>query len=228
MNTLRVLFHGGLLMMLISMAALAQSVQTDYDRSFNLARLRTYGFNEQERLPGDPLAASPLNDRRIHTALDSQLQAHGFRPSEQPDFLISYFVTTKQGLEIEENRFGITPWDRWGNINVKQVTEGTLMVVFMDPATRQEVWVGFASGTINPKSLDKAVNKSISKLVQLFVKNQGLKKIASQRLDSGPVSLDSDATIHTAQPRAEFVVGPDRFVPSGGPSGGSAEPERKQ
>ena len=98
------------------------------------------------------------------------LQANGFSPSGQPDFLIAYYVTTKQGLNIQDNRFGIGPRDRWSNINVKQVTEGTLMVMFIDPATRQEVWVGMASGTINPKSLDKDVNKSITKLVQRFVK----------------------------------------------------------
>ncbi|HEY7617064.1 MAG TPA: DUF4136 domain-containing protein, partial [Terriglobales bacterium] len=72
----------------------------------------------------------------------------------------------------QDNRFGIGPWPRWDNIKVRQVTEGTLMVVFVDPATRREVWVGMASGTINPKNLDKEVNKSIAKLVQRFVKDQ--------------------------------------------------------
>ena len=176
MNTLRVLFHSGLWLMLISVGALAQSVQSDYDRSFNLAKLKTYGFDEQARKPGDPLAASPLNDRRIHTALDSQLQAQGFRPGEKPDFLIAYFVTTRQGLDVQDNRSGIGPWDRWGNIKVNQVTEGTLMVIFMDPATRQEVWVGLASGTINPKNLDKDVNKGVTKLVKRFIKDQARKK----------------------------------------------------
>jgi len=36
--------------------------------------------------------------------------------------------------------------------------------------------VGMASGTINPKSLDKDVNKSIAKLVQRFVKDQARKE----------------------------------------------------
>src|SRR4030095_3481333 len=171
----RVCITCGILLMLHSMTAMAQSVQADYDRSFSLAGLKTYGFDEQPRMPGDPLAASPLNDRRIHAALDSELEANGFCPSGQPDFLIAYYVTTKQGLNIQENRLGIGPWDRWGNINVKQVTEGTLMAMFIDPSTRQEVWVGMASGTINPKSLDKDVNKSITKLVQRFVKDQARK-----------------------------------------------------
>ena len=87
---------------------MAQSIQTDYDHSFNLARLKSYGFYQQERKPGDPLAASPMNDRRIHNALDSQLRAHGFgsNATGQPDFLIAYFVTTRKGLDIRDNRFG--------------------------------------------------------------------------------------------------------------------------
>src|SRR5215472_5344212 len=116
MKTLTTVLGAGLLVMLSSIGARAQSIQTDYDRSFNLAKLRTYSFVEQTRPPGDPLLASPLNDRRIHTALDSQLQAQGFRPSEQPNFYIAYEVTTRMGLDIEDNRFSGPPWDRWGNI----------------------------------------------------------------------------------------------------------------
>jgi hypothetical protein len=43
------------------MAAMAQSVQSDYDRSFNLSRLKSYRFDEQARKLADPLTASPLN-----------------------------------------------------------------------------------------------------------------------------------------------------------------------
>ena len=91
-KSLRVLFGFGLLLMMSAIAARAQSVQTDYDRSFNLAGLKTYDFYQQVRKPGDPLAASPLNDRRIHNALDTQLKAKGFANSAsgQPDFFIAY------------------------------------------------------------------------------------------------------------------------------------------
>src|SRR5215470_13879892 len=170
MKTLRVVYICSFLMM-CSIAGLAQSVQTDYDRSYNLAKLKTYGFYQQQRKPGDPLAASPLNDRRIHDALDAQLKLNGFAASttEKPDFMIAYFVSTRAGLDIQDNRFGF--W-RTGNINVNQVTEGTIVVVFVDAATQQEIWRGFASGTVNAKNLDKDVNKSIEKLVRKFVKNQ--------------------------------------------------------
>jgi hypothetical protein len=172
MKTLRILFGCSLVLVMCSIASMAQSVQTDYDHSFNLAKLRTYGFYQQERQPGDALAASPLNDRRIHDAVDSQLKAQGFAnsPGGQPDFWIAYFVTTRNGLDIQDNRFGLL--QRLGSVNVNQVTEGTIIVVFVDSATRQEVWRGLVSGTINPKNLDKDVNRGITKLVQRFLKDQ--------------------------------------------------------
>lgn len=170
MKTFRNLFTCGLFLLLCAGGALAQKVQTDYDRNFNLAKFKTFGFYQQERRPGEPLAASPINDRRIHDALDSQLRTKRFAASEQPDFMIAYFVTTQKGLDIQDNRFGL--WQRRGSINVDQVTEGTLVVVFVDTATKQEVWRGYASGTINPKDLDKDVNKAATKLIQKFKKNQ--------------------------------------------------------
>jgi len=165
-----------MLLMLSAIAASAQTVQTDYDHSFNLARLKTYEFYQQERKPGDALAASPLNDRRIHDALDSQLRAKGFigGASAQPDFMVAYFVTTRKGLDIRDNRFGLL--QRMGSVNVNQVTEGTIVVVFVDRATQQEVWRGLASDKIDPKHLDKDVNKGIAKLVEKFVKDRAGKK----------------------------------------------------
>ena len=170
MKLVRNLFTGGVLLLICCAAAMAQSVQTDYDRNFNLANLKSYSFYQQERGPRDPLAASPINDRRIHDALNAQLKANGLNESDNPDFQIGYFVSTKTGLDIQDNRYG---WfQRRGSVNVEQVTEGTLVVVFVDAKTKQEVWRGYATGTINPKNLNEDVNKAVTKLVQKFKKNQ--------------------------------------------------------
>lgn len=170
MRLFRNLFGCGLLLLLSSAAAMAQSVQTDYDHTYPLAKLRTFSFAQQPRTAPDPLAASPINDRRIHDALNAQLQANGLSESGQPDFLIGYFVTTRAGLDIQDNRYG---WfQRRGTIDVEQITEGTLIVMFVDAKTQQEVWRGYATGTINPKNLNNDVNKAVTKLVQKFRKNQ--------------------------------------------------------
>jgi hypothetical protein len=95
---------------------------------------------------------------------------NGFTESAQPDFLIGYIVTTKKSLDIQDNRYG---WfQRRGTVDVEQVIEGTLIVVFLDARTQQEVWRGYATGTINPKNLNDDVNKAVTKLVQKFKKNQ--------------------------------------------------------
>ena len=91
--------------------------------------------------------------------------------SEQPDFWIAYFGSTKKGIDIPDNRFGLL--QRRGSINVEPVTEGTLVVIFAESGTNQEVWRGFASGQIQPKDLDKDVNKSVKKLIQKFKKPGG-------------------------------------------------------
>ena len=171
MRTVRKLVTSSLFLLVCAVGALAQTVQTDYDHNFNLSKLKTYTFAPQMRKAGDPLAASPINDRRIHDALDSQLRASGLTETSQPDFVISYFVTTRKNFDIQDNRLGF--FQRMGgSINVNQITEGTIVVVFVDSGSHQEVWRGYVSGTINPKDLDKDVNKGITKLVQKFKKNQ--------------------------------------------------------
>jgi hypothetical protein len=175
MKTVRLLVVSSLFILMCAMATLAQSVQTDYDHNFSLSRLKTFAFAQQERGANDPLAASPLNDRRIHDALDSQLRVNGLTASSSPDFYISYYVTTRKNLDIQDNRLGF--FQRMGgSINVNQVTEGTIVVMFVDRASNQEVWRGYVSGTVNPKDLDKDVNKGITKLIQKFKKNQEGKK----------------------------------------------------
>ena len=170
MRLVRNLIGCSVLLLMGFSAAMAQSIQSDYDHTFPLAKLHTFSFIQQQRSAKDPLAASPINDRRIHDALSSQLQANGYSESAQADFLVGYIVTTKTGLDIQDNRYG---WfQRRGNIDVEQVTEGTLIVVFLDARTQQEVWRGYATGTINPKNLNNDVNKAVTKLVQKFKKNQ--------------------------------------------------------
>ena len=174
MKTLRNLLTCSLFLVCCAASILAQSVQTDYDHNFNLNKFRTFGFAQSTRRAGDALAANPINDRRIHDALNTQLLANGFAAGSQPDFWISYYVTARKGFNVQDNRVGIL--QRMGSVNVNEVTEGTLIVAFFDADTRQEVWRGYVTGEIDPKDLDKDVNKSIAKLIQKFKKNQAGQK----------------------------------------------------
>ena len=152
--------------------AQAQSVQSDYDRSFNFSNLKTFGFAVQRRSAADPLAGDTLNDARIRTAIESQLLVNGFRTeTASPNFVIAYYVTTKDKLNVQDYSYG--PPRFWGrrDIRVDQYSEGTLMVDFIDVKTNQVIWRGRVSGTLELKGVDKKISKSVEKLVKQFVKD---------------------------------------------------------
>ena len=171
MNAIRMLNVLGILLGLLVIQTQAQSVQSDYDRSFNFSNLKTFGFAVQRRGATGPLAGDTLNDSRIRTAMESQLIATGLRTAENPDFVIAYCVTTKDKLNVQDYSFG--PPRFWGrrDIRVDQYSEGTLMVDFIDVKTNQVIWRGRASGTLEMKGVDKKINKSVEKLVKQFVKD---------------------------------------------------------
>lgn len=84
-------FRAVILLVLCASAAVAADVKSDYDRSFNLANLRTFRFSDQSRrLPNDALASNELVTRRLHAAIHDNLLALGMEQQDgQVDFEIA-------------------------------------------------------------------------------------------------------------------------------------------
>jgi hypothetical protein len=156
----------------------AQSVQADFDRSFDFSKLKTFNFAIQRRSPGDPLAKDTLNDGRIKTALESKLTASGYRreTAQKPDFAIAYYITTRNKVDVQDYSFGPRRWFGGRDIRVDQYTEGTLIVDLIDPNTKQLIWRGRASGSVELKDADKKIDKAVEKLVKQFIKDTTAKK----------------------------------------------------
>ena len=172
MKTIRVMIMLAMVLGMMAVTAAAQSVQSDFDRSFRFSELKTFSFAVQNRAATDPLASDSLNDGRIRNGLESQLTANGFRmETEKTDFVIAYYVTTKNKLSVQDYGYGPPRWFGGRDIRVNQDTEGTLMVDFIDARTNQVVWRGRAVGTLDMKGVDKKISKSTEKLVKQFVKD---------------------------------------------------------
>ncbi len=172
MKAIRLMSIVAMLLGLLVVSANAQTVQTDYDRSFRFSDLKTFSFVAQRRGATDPLAGDSLNDGRIRTAMESQLIGNGFRmETEKPDFAIAYYVTTKNKLNVQDYGYGPPRWFGGRNIRVNQYSEGTLMVDFIDTNTNQVIWRGRASGTLELKGVDKKISRSVEKLVKQFMKD---------------------------------------------------------
>jgi len=172
MNAIKVMGILGMLLGMLVVSASAQSVQSDYDRSFRFSELKTFSFAIQRRGANDPLATDSLNDGRIRNGLESQLIDSGFKiETERPDFVIAYYVTTKNKLNVQDFGYGPPRWFGGRDIRVNQYSEGTLMVDFIDARTNQVIWRGRASGTLEMKGVEKKISKSVEKLIKQYIKD---------------------------------------------------------
>lgn len=156
----------------VGVAALAQDVHFDYDRSTDYGKYKTYQWVDYKEVPiGDQIL-----DRDIKRAVDAQLAGKGLRQVESGgDLLVGYQAGISHEKEFNSlgGWGGPGPWGgplgNWGNSRVTSSTieVGKLVIGLFDPATRQLVWRGSASKTLainkdpdkNYRNLEKAMAK---------------------------------------------------------------------
>ena len=154
----------------LGVAAFAQEVQFDYDRSANFNAYKTYQWVDYKAVQvGDQLL-----DQDIKRAVDAQLAGKGLRRVESGgDLLVGYQAAISQEKQFDSLGWGGPhlwgPWGGWGNTRVTSSTIdiGKLAIGLFDPATKQLVWRGSASKTLdikkdpdkNYRNLEKAMAK---------------------------------------------------------------------
>ena len=159
----------------LGVAAFAQDVQFDYDRSANFGQYKTYQWIDYKRVDvGDQLL-----DRDIKRAVDEQLAGKGLRRVESGgDLLIGYQAAISQEKQFDGigtgwgGGPGFGPWGAgWGDNRVTSSTIdiGKLTVGLFDPATKQLVWRGAASKTLDiKKDPDKNYRNLERAMAKLF------------------------------------------------------------
>lgn len=164
---MRRVFSVVILSLLLSTLALAQKINTDWDRSANFSTYHTYMWETS------PHPAHGLWHQRIVDAVDQQLQAKGLtKVDSNPDVWVVYSNSIHDQKEVVGNNYGFGPGWGWGYWGPSQVTyntyvtkQGTLVVELADAKDKQILWRGSATDTISDNSnknisnLDKAVSK---------------------------------------------------------------------
>src|SRR5262249_5044234 len=91
-----------LMFCLTAAAALAGDVKSDYDRSYNLSRLRAFKFADQSQRPAkDALAENEIVAKRIHGAIQRNLENLGMDPDvARADFVIVYHGAVRQQTRV--------------------------------------------------------------------------------------------------------------------------------
>ena len=157
----------------------AQSIQSDFDNSYDLSKLKSYDFAPQNQGFQGTLMQNSLNGKRIREALELHLNASGIVKVEsgKPDFFISYRIGSRPSTRTVTRDIPAGRRGGGATIDIPQrYTEGSLIVDFTESAGNQLVWRGYATDPIDPAKPEKMIQKGIEKMVKQFIKDSGRKK----------------------------------------------------
>ncbi len=132
-------------MLMLVAAGCGATIRSSTASNADLAKYRTYSFYTS------PKANQPetIADQAINSSLKDSLAAKGLTeaaPGQTPDFLVAHHVKEQQQLDVDNFGYGFYGWPGG---EVTQYTQGTLIVDFIDPQTKQVFWRGTASGVVN-------------------------------------------------------------------------------
>ena len=172
--------HINLAIMFLGVAAFAQEVQFDYNHSANFNAYKTYQWIDYKPVEiGDELL-----DQDIKRAVDEQFAGKGLRRVESgADLLVGYQTGISQEKAFDSIGAGgwgaPFGWGNWGNTRVTTSTIdiGKLVIGLFDPATKQFVWRGSASKTLNisrdPDKNYRNLEKALAKLFKNYPPGMG-------------------------------------------------------
>jgi len=106
--------------------------------------------------------------------VDSQMAAKGFTKTDgdKADLYVGYQIAVDQ--EKQWNAYGMGGGVRWGGMGSatsSTINVGTLVVDMYDPATKQLVWTGNATKTIDPSSNQEKNQKNLNKAMEKLLKD---------------------------------------------------------
>lgn len=164
-------------------SALAQDVRYDFDRDKDFSKYKSYKWVEIKQ--ADQL--DDLTAKQVTDAIDAELAKKGLTKidADSSDLYIGY--QTAIGTEKQYNSFstgwGYGPgwgagWYGYGGMatsstygSTSTIYVGTLDLSMYDTSTKQLVWRGTASKTLDPKAKPDKKRKNITKAVAKLLQN---------------------------------------------------------
>jgi hypothetical protein len=167
------LIRMGLTLAAVLMACIVvagQDVKTNYMPGTNFAKYKTYKWVAIE----GGQHPNQIVDGQIKQSVDSQLAAKALTKTESDtaDLYVGYQIAVDQ--EKQWNAYGMGGGVRWGGMATATSTTinvGTLVLDLYDPATKQLVWTGTATKTIDPSKDQEKNQKNLDKAMQKLLKN---------------------------------------------------------
>lgn len=158
------------LLILTAGSIAAQDVRYNFMPGTDFSKYHTYKW---VAIPG---GAHPnqIQDAEIKQAINTQLSGKGLTntDAEKADLYIGYQVAVDQ--QKQWNAYGMGGGWRFGGMGTatsSTIDNGTLVVDMYDPSTKQLVWTGRVSKTLNPSSNQEKNQKNLNNAMAKLLKN---------------------------------------------------------
>jgi Domain of unknown function (DUF4136) len=160
-----------LALVLIAWPISAQDVTHNFMPGTDFSKFHTYKWINIEG------GAHPnqIVDAQIKQSIDSQLASKGLTKtdSDKADLYVGYQVAVDQ--EKQWNAFGMGGGLRWGGgmatATQSTLSVGTLVLDMYDPSTKQLVWTGRATKSLDPSSNQEKNQKNLNKAMAKLLKD---------------------------------------------------------
>ncbi|HUP56674.1 MAG TPA: DUF4136 domain-containing protein [Bdellovibrionota bacterium] len=159
-------------------------VHTDHDPRANFSEYKTYAWapeSSSKRAADISGVPSELIERRIRSAVDASLSSKGLKLAETPekaDLLVDDHLTQREQVESSGTSVGVGygggygPWGAGIGFpvgNVRQYTQGTLVIDLIDADTKKLVWRGIASDALEtPENSQEQINDAVAETLERF------------------------------------------------------------
>jgi hypothetical protein len=158
---------------LLSLGCSSITVSTDFDDKIDFSKFSTYSWMPGPETPSQAiqkeLASNTLVEGRVKRAVDAQLPAKGLRKTnENPDVLVAFHTGVEDKVDVQNWGYGYGWGWRYGGGGITTINyqEGTLILDFVNPATKQLMWRGVAKKVLSEKTTPEKSEQGISKAVQ--------------------------------------------------------------
>jgi hypothetical protein len=144
------------------------AMTTNVEVATGFTRYHTY-----EWVCGDaPRAVDQALHDSVRDAIERELAAKGYQPSETPDFAVSFTLDARANVDVYYGPYSFYPGydphpsvvyaDGYDRSDVRAYTDGTLAIDVFDAQTGDPIWNGVAadqlgSGGATQEQLEKAV-----------------------------------------------------------------------
>lgn len=160
---------------------------TDFDRSADFTRYKTFAWGRSEVDVENPVYDSDLINDRIRETVEAEFAKRGIVKSQRnPDFVVRYHTYTEEkktqtGGHPYPYRYGYYPFGFYpfafgygypyymSPSQVREFTEGTLILDILDNRSDELVWRGSVSGNVEDAArLKKQIEKGIKAIMKKY------------------------------------------------------------